>query len=167
MSLSIVLVCTRVTVVLLVACLATCAAGSCLSYGHSCWGAHGKRSGTSNDGQWFISKLAPDNSWKPRRTMLPLPMESSALRHLNINENTLEGAENAAMDLLSADGDYAEDDEDNPAAYNPVGENPAGARPQMLAKEKPVIVMEQSPRLYKLLNQARKMDLSNVNSRSL
>ncbi|XP_049870854.1 neuropeptide CCHamide-1 isoform X1 [Pectinophora gossypiella] len=33
--------------------------GSCLSYGHSCWGAHGKRSGkppvTAPD--WFLAKL--------------------------------------------------------------------------------------------------------------
>lgn len=30
---------------MMVFCFAGCAAGSCLSYGHSCWGAHGKRSG--------------------------------------------------------------------------------------------------------------------------
>ncbi|KAL0125826.1 hypothetical protein PUN28_004707 [Cardiocondyla obscurior] len=30
--------------VMLIFCFAGCAAGSCLSYGHSCWGAHGKRS---------------------------------------------------------------------------------------------------------------------------
>ncbi|XP_049870856.1 neuropeptide CCHamide-1 isoform X2 [Pectinophora gossypiella] len=44
---------------LLVVCLAECATGSCLSYGHSCWGAHGKRSGkppvTAPD--WFLAKL--------------------------------------------------------------------------------------------------------------
>ncbi|XP_051159380.1 uncharacterized protein LOC127280449 isoform X2 [Leptopilina boulardi] len=32
---------------MLVFCFAGCAAGSCLSYGHSCWGAHGKRSGNN------------------------------------------------------------------------------------------------------------------------
>ncbi|XP_071444441.1 uncharacterized protein [Hetaerina americana] len=31
--------------VVVLACLASHAYGSCLSYGHSCWGAHGKRSG--------------------------------------------------------------------------------------------------------------------------
>ncbi|CAG9859301.1 unnamed protein product [Phyllotreta striolata] len=52
----------------LVFCFAECAAGSCLNYGHACWGAHGKRSGTSRDTEevpvpnnlqtrWFLSKL--------------------------------------------------------------------------------------------------------------
>ncbi|XP_011870224.1 PREDICTED: uncharacterized protein LOC105563329 isoform X2 [Vollenhovia emeryi] len=31
-------------IVMLIVCSVGCAAGSCLSYGHSCWGAHGKRS---------------------------------------------------------------------------------------------------------------------------
>ncbi|GAB1859840.1 hypothetical protein CAJAP_01078 [Camponotus japonicus] len=31
-------------IITLIFCIADCAAGSCLSYGHSCWGAHGKRS---------------------------------------------------------------------------------------------------------------------------
>ncbi|XP_012141487.2 neuropeptide CCHamide 1 [Megachile rotundata] len=31
-------------------CFIGYAAGSCLSYGHSCWGAHGKRSGGHNNG---------------------------------------------------------------------------------------------------------------------
>ncbi|XP_043268047.1 uncharacterized protein [Venturia canescens] len=34
----------RLFIVILIFCFAECAAGSCLSYGHSCWGAHGKRS---------------------------------------------------------------------------------------------------------------------------
>nr|AWT50593.1 neuropeptide CCH1 [Diaphorina citri] len=162
---SVILACTRVTIILLVSCLATCAAGSaCLSYGHSCWGAHGKRSGTSNDGQWFLSKLGPANSWKSRRTLLPLSLESSALRHLNLNENSLEGADNT-LDLLPSETDYPEEDEDNPAA---LGVEAAVRGPRSSPnKEKPVIVMEQSPRLYKLLSQARKLDLSNVNPSGL
>ncbi|XP_016842784.1 uncharacterized protein LOC100679516 isoform X2 [Nasonia vitripennis] len=32
-------------ILILISSFAGCAAGSCLSYGHSCWGAHGKRSG--------------------------------------------------------------------------------------------------------------------------
>lgn len=67
---------TRIAVIIFIFGLAECAAGSCLSYGHSCWGAHGKRSGNSakpdelpvpedsNDGipstddtRWFLSKL--------------------------------------------------------------------------------------------------------------
>ncbi|XP_041968125.1 uncharacterized protein LOC121725302 [Aricia agestis] len=71
-------------VILLVACLAECGTeqrinnrgskgnlinkvngwrsqrgGSCLSYGHSCWGAHGKRSGTapSSAPDWYITRI--------------------------------------------------------------------------------------------------------------
>ncbi|KAL1140923.1 hypothetical protein AAG570_000851 [Ranatra chinensis] len=41
--------------------------GSCLSYGHSCWGAHGKRSGSGalsgnsrfDETRWVLSRLAP------------------------------------------------------------------------------------------------------------
>ncbi|KAK5650371.1 hypothetical protein RI129_001400 [Pyrocoelia pectoralis] len=54
--------------VILIFCFAECAAGSCLSYGHSCWGGHGKRSGTTNndvkdsvdplsDTKWVLSRL--------------------------------------------------------------------------------------------------------------
>ncbi|XP_014262435.1 neuropeptide CCHamide-1 [Cimex lectularius] len=42
----------------IVASAPTYASGSCLSYGHSCWGAHGKRSG-NDETRWIISKLAP------------------------------------------------------------------------------------------------------------
>ncbi|XP_073816705.1 neuropeptide CCHamide 1 [Musca autumnalis] len=35
----------------------TAAKGSCLEYGHSCWGAHGKRSGNNNKIQHFDKKL--------------------------------------------------------------------------------------------------------------
>ncbi|XP_043250609.1 uncharacterized protein LOC122396357 [Colletes gigas] len=36
---------------------AGCAAGSCLSYGHSCWGGHGKRSGghNNNNNAYFVT----------------------------------------------------------------------------------------------------------------
>ncbi|CAH2981661.1 unnamed protein product [Chilo suppressalis] len=44
---------------LLILCLAESATGSCLSYGHSCWGAHGKRSGrppiTATD--WYLNRM--------------------------------------------------------------------------------------------------------------
>ncbi|KAK4882890.1 hypothetical protein RN001_006209 [Aquatica leii] len=56
---------------ILIFTFAECAAGSCLSYGHSCWGGHGKRSGdaVNNDGgikdgldgisdtKWVLSRL--------------------------------------------------------------------------------------------------------------
>lgn len=51
---------------MLVFCFASCAAGSCLSYGHSCWGAHGKRSG----GNFGSSNLRVDEDNK--NIILPL-----------------------------------------------------------------------------------------------
>ncbi|KAL1490767.1 hypothetical protein ABEB36_013411 [Hypothenemus hampei] len=50
---------------------AECASGSCLRYGHACWGAHGKRNGVQEEPEqvpfiqdnaktdWLISKLMP------------------------------------------------------------------------------------------------------------
>ncbi|CAK1543846.1 unnamed protein product [Leptosia nina] len=44
---------------LFIICLSEGASGSCLSYGHSCWGAHGKRSGKppASAPDWFITKM--------------------------------------------------------------------------------------------------------------
>ncbi|XP_044258587.1 uncharacterized protein LOC123007383 isoform X2 [Tribolium madens] len=53
----------KITVIVIFFCFAECAAGSCLSYGHACWGAHGKRNShvpvrdPSRDSTWFLSKL--------------------------------------------------------------------------------------------------------------
>ncbi|KYB29079.1 uncharacterized LOC103315160 precursor [Tribolium castaneum] len=53
----------KITVIVIFFCFAECAAGSCLSYGHACWGAHGKRNGhvpvrePSRDSGWFLSRL--------------------------------------------------------------------------------------------------------------
>ncbi|XP_048477885.1 uncharacterized protein LOC119691138 isoform X2 [Plutella xylostella] len=49
----------RALALLLVICLVQCAAGSCLSYGHSCWGAHGKRSGKppASAPDWYLTRL--------------------------------------------------------------------------------------------------------------
>ncbi|XP_063230402.1 uncharacterized protein LOC134535261 [Bacillus rossius redtenbacheri] len=38
--------------------LAEVAAGSCLSYGHSCWGAHGKRSGARSQEKFVVPENA-------------------------------------------------------------------------------------------------------------
>ncbi|XP_011498515.1 PREDICTED: uncharacterized protein LOC105362726 [Ceratosolen solmsi marchali] len=38
-----------IAVLVLISSFAGCAAGSCLSYGHSCWGAHGKRNDPESD----------------------------------------------------------------------------------------------------------------------
>ncbi|XP_026330404.1 uncharacterized protein LOC113237904 isoform X2 [Hyposmocoma kahamanoa] len=50
---------TNALALLLIICLVECASGSCLSYGHSCWGAHGKRSAKPPAAapDWFIAKL--------------------------------------------------------------------------------------------------------------
>ncbi|CAH2040213.1 unnamed protein product, partial [Iphiclides podalirius] len=50
---------TGILVLLLVICLVECATGSCLSYGHSCWGAHGKRSGKSPSSapDWYLTRI--------------------------------------------------------------------------------------------------------------
>ncbi|XP_017753120.1 PREDICTED: uncharacterized protein LOC108545838 [Eufriesea mexicana] len=50
---------TSVTVLIrtwIIFCFAGCAVGSCLSYGHSCWGGHGKRSGGHNNAYLVPSK---------------------------------------------------------------------------------------------------------------
>ncbi|XP_072396952.1 uncharacterized protein CCHa1 [Diabrotica undecimpunctata] len=58
----------KIVAVVLFFCFAECAAGSCLNYGHACWGAHGKRSGNpipqepselprAMNTRWFLSKL--------------------------------------------------------------------------------------------------------------
>ncbi|CAG9787392.1 unnamed protein product [Diatraea saccharalis] len=43
----------------LILCIAESATGSCLSYGHSCWGAHGKRSGRQPIAapDWYLTKM--------------------------------------------------------------------------------------------------------------
>ncbi|XP_030030889.2 neuropeptide CCHamide-1 isoform X2 [Manduca sexta] len=50
---------TRLFALLLVICLAECVTGSCLSYGHSCWGAHGKRSGKPPAAapDWYLTRI--------------------------------------------------------------------------------------------------------------
>ncbi|XP_013167094.1 PREDICTED: uncharacterized protein LOC106117354 isoform X2 [Papilio xuthus] len=50
---------TGLLVLLVVICLVQSATGSCLSYGHSCWGAHGKRSGKSLSSapDWYLTKI--------------------------------------------------------------------------------------------------------------
>nr|UES72870.1 CCHamide 1 [Carausius morosus] len=46
---------------LLVLGLAEVAAGSCLSYGHSCWGAHGKRSGARSQEKFVVPENAEES----------------------------------------------------------------------------------------------------------
>ncbi|KAG6803070.1 hypothetical protein HZU73_01906 [Apis mellifera caucasica] len=46
----------RTWIFMIIFCFAGGVAGSCLSYGHSCWGAHGKRNGGHNNGYLVPSK---------------------------------------------------------------------------------------------------------------
>nr|QHB80535.1 CCHamide 1 transcript a [Carabus violaceus] len=50
----------KTAIVLLVFCFAECAAGSCLKYGHSCWGAHGKRNGAPINGNGPMLRVRED-----------------------------------------------------------------------------------------------------------
>uniref|UniRef100_A0A8D8VD43 Uncharacterized protein n=1 Tax=Cacopsylla melanoneura TaxID=428564 RepID=A0A8D8VD43_9HEMI len=149
---SIILACTQLTVVLLISCLVSCVEGSCLrNYGHSCMGAHGKRSGSQTDGQWFISKL--DNSWRGAKR---LPYQMEAPRHDNI---PLDEALNV---LSNTDPDYNEEEEDNPS---PGLMEEGGVRgvPMSGNGEEPVYLMK-SKRLYKQLPNGRKMDFSKFSN---
>ncbi|XP_054281512.1 uncharacterized protein LOC128999159 [Macrosteles quadrilineatus] len=110
------------TVVVVLVCLASSASGSCLSYGHSCWGAHGKRSGAANT-QWFISRLAPrqlESQWIPKVAQ-ESPEDLSSRR-----------SSGEASLILPADSDLPDD--------------------MLGSDDKQVIIMEQPPRLYKILN---------------
>ncbi|XP_014293978.2 neuropeptide CCHamide-1 isoform X2 [Halyomorpha halys] len=51
----------------IIASAPTYASGSCLSYGHSCWGAHGKRSGDLQPAQFIVPKA---NSLSDRQARL-------------------------------------------------------------------------------------------------
>ncbi|GJQ69491.1 hypothetical protein Trydic_g6596 [Trypoxylus dichotomus] len=65
----------KITILLIVVYFSQNAAGSCLSYGHSCWGGHGKRidptmknadtkeditnNDLPSDARWFLNKFSP------------------------------------------------------------------------------------------------------------
>ncbi|XP_065169826.1 neuropeptide CCHamide-1 isoform X2 [Atheta coriaria] len=68
----------KLAMLLVFCCFAESASGSCIRYGHSCWGAHGKRSHHDNtlknnavglkndpmlneDARWFIARLLQTN----------------------------------------------------------------------------------------------------------
>ncbi|KAK6617686.1 hypothetical protein RUM44_005274 [Polyplax serrata] len=74
-SVSASLLCKILTVFLLF-CLTKANGGTCLSYGHSCWGGHGKRNGAANfvgaaaqrrTGSWYLSKLFNPSMERPNR----------------------------------------------------------------------------------------------------
>uniref|UniRef100_A0A1B6CTD2 Uncharacterized protein n=1 Tax=Clastoptera arizonana TaxID=38151 RepID=A0A1B6CTD2_9HEMI len=109
--------------------LAGCTTGSCLSYGHSCWGAHGKRSSEAQDSRWFISRLAPI---------------SSRLQH-----------QSNSGQWFARPAQETEEDQRKP----PLGEQslliPDEVFPaEETAGDREVIVMEQRPRIFKLLNRS-------------
>ncbi|XP_053605465.1 neuropeptide CCHamide-1 isoform X2 [Plodia interpunctella] len=71
-----------VLVLLLVVCLAESATGSCLSYGHSCWGAHGKRSGRPpvSTQDMYLTRLL--------RRMISSSNENNPARQMSRNDDT-------------------------------------------------------------------------------
>ncbi|XP_075231124.1 neuropeptide CCHamide 1 isoform X2 [Lycorma delicatula] len=122
--------------------LAASAAGSCLSYGHSCWGAHGKRSGggvalDDEDTRWFISRLAPASQSDPInfRSHKPPQMSAPSPDWFQPQEfNPIRQRADTGDSLIMPD----ETDFSSPDSQD----------------DREIIVMEQPPRLYKILNHA-------------
>nr|UXO98161.1 CCHamide 1 [Tenebrio molitor] len=98
----------KITVVVIFFCFAECAAGSCLSYGHACWGAHGKRNGAHNnnmpgrdappvsrDSTWFLSKLvqSPLDLRYVNDKDLDLPTSQQLFADAQIEADPLKGQE--------------------------------------------------------------------------
>ncbi|CAH1975275.1 unnamed protein product [Acanthoscelides obtectus] len=86
---------------------AECAAGSCLSYGHACWGGHGKRSDSSHISstrrdadmsmlpRWYLSRLIQ----KPlnRRYIF-----GSSSNDFNANEMLSDGSDIKSQEYLGS-----------------------------------------------------------------
>ncbi|XP_073984657.1 uncharacterized protein isoform X2 [Rhodnius prolixus] len=128
------------TIIVIIASIAasapTYASGSCLSYGHSCWGAHGKRS-SEQQPKWFISKLAP----------LPIKLQKAQqtrLAQLLLSQQPRTADNDVVEDvIISEDGDFARG-------------SSAGERQQ-------VVLMEQPPRIFQILKQLpRQADAENA-----
>ncbi|CAL7938619.1 unnamed protein product [Xylocopa violacea] len=78
----------RTWVFMIIFCFAGCAAGSCLSYGHSCWGAHGKRNGAHNNA--YLASLKSLNDMQqdiPSLTKEQLILSRLIGRPLTSNKN--------------------------------------------------------------------------------
>ncbi|XP_045461422.1 uncharacterized protein LOC123671556 [Harmonia axyridis] len=104
-------VCTvKLTVLLTFFLFAECAAGSCLSYGHSCWGAHGKRNGGAamnpqyQSNRLLLSRLMQPNSMNDKEldntpTMLEI---KQLLNEGEVESNPLKGMNDydSAVDVL-------------------------------------------------------------------
>ncbi|RLU23751.1 hypothetical protein DMN91_003957 [Ooceraea biroi] len=58
-------------IIMLIFCFAGCAAGSCLSYGHSCWGAHGKRSEDQVGATMRILAAKTSSNGSPHNDVVP------------------------------------------------------------------------------------------------
>ncbi|XP_075231123.1 neuropeptide CCHamide 1 isoform X1 [Lycorma delicatula] len=123
--------------------LAASAAGSCLSYGHSCWGAHGKRSGggvalDDEDTRWFISRLAPASQSDPINFRSHKPPQMSApspdwFQPQEFNPISRQRADTGDSLIMPDETDFSSPDSQD---------------------DREIIVMEQPPRLYKILNHA-------------
>ncbi|XP_044761667.1 uncharacterized protein LOC123318950 [Coccinella septempunctata] len=101
----------KLMVVLTFFLFAECAAGSCLSYGHSCWGAHGKRSEASSvphlDGNRLLLArlLQPNENDKELKELDNAPTLLEIKQLLNeggVESNPLKGLNDydSAVDVL-------------------------------------------------------------------
>ncbi|XP_048004252.1 neuropeptide CCHamide-1 isoform X2 [Leguminivora glycinivorella] len=95
---------------LLIICLAECATGSCLSYGHSCWGAHGKRSAKPPTAapDWYLTRL---------------------LRHMAVNAEMNRARQEPTNDDINAIFQMDVQDDSQPNRLMSVNEDPAAMGP--------------------------------------
>lgn len=124
----------------MILCLASCISGSCLSYGHACWGAHGKRSevnltpskgmnqatALSNNERLKLSRIIdqlankfrgePDKSYKINLLSdlinAGLTIDGETTSYQNIKEGTYNGKNKQANRIMT--GIIADDREDVP-----------------------------------------------------
>ncbi|XP_069674950.1 uncharacterized protein CCHa1 [Periplaneta americana] len=173
----------RIAVLLLVFGLAECAAGSCLSYGHSCWGAHGKRSGNAaateevpedgsegvaaiaspEDTRWFLSKLVNQMEPGSKNKMWQRLGGLRAGERRPWKSNAAEEEDNDALArsrTLSMQGS-----EDSPAdmLLPSSGEFPGDDNQDgevlLMTDDQPIRRVPQKLRVYKIMNHpGRKMD---------
>lgn len=153
----------KTAIVIVVFCLAECAAGSCLQYGHSCWGAHGKRNGGGAGGgtsgglirirgddpgvgrlantRWYLSRLvqAPADLrlWQDERDRHIMVTRNSQDRHIQNDSET-----------DSDNGKRLEDPEDSPAMDINPDESDSD---EVVLMEEPTTSLGQKLRLYKLM----------------
>ncbi|CAH0778462.1 unnamed protein product [Bemisia tabaci] len=153
--------------VLASACIAA-VSGSCLNYGHSCWGAHGKRSGSGSGSEdvsldnWLISRLLAEGSRRgvPSSTMtrqtpernwaaapaLPHKVNLQAIRWLTrgrfpfrlLEENLTRGEGEPILGTSEQEMNEIATGSDSSTGHS---------------KDQELVLLEQPPKLIKILDQ--------------